>query len=71
MMLHMPPTHTINPQKILVRATLNSFPDCVPAAKTVMPKNEIHVFCGYLSLQKMKLMFFEVFKLAKNEIHVF
>ena len=26
---------------------------------------------GFLSLQKMKFMFFEVFKLAKNEIHVF
>ena len=26
---------------------------------------------GFLSLQKMKFMFFEFFKLAKNEIHVF
>ena len=25
----------------------------------------------FLSLQKMKFMFFEVFKLVKNEIHVF
>ena len=28
-------------------------------------------FLKFLSLQKMKFMFFEVFKLAKNEIHVF
>ena len=29
-----------------------------------LAKNEIHVFWGYLSLQKMKFMFFEVFKLT-------
>ena len=26
---------------------------------------------GFLSLQKMKFMFFEVFQLAKDEVHVF
>ena len=31
-----------------------------------LAKNEIHVFWGFLNLQKMKFMFFEVFKLAKK-----
>ena len=34
-------------------------------------QRKIHIFWGFLSLQKMKFMSFEVFKLAKNDIHVF
>ena len=31
-----------------------------------LAKNEIHVFWGFLSLQKMKFMFFQVFKVCKK-----
>ena len=31
-----------------------------------LAKNEIHVFWGFLSLEKMKFMFFKVFKLSKK-----
>ena len=36
-----------------------------------LAKTEIHVFQGFLSLQKNEIHVFEVFKLAKTEIHVF
>ena len=35
-----------------------------------LAKNTIHAFWDVLSLQKIKFMFFELSKFAKNEIHV-